>query len=147
MKSEKRMIKSHSVFQIERNTEFQKFNCFFVYFLSYSFERIKVISTVIERKYTPDITRQICFAYQLAGFYMIRDFTGQYLLTEDYSYILANHFYYVNPPDFCFKPSLSRIFCVNSSVKVLSPRYEGPSNHLFRTHHRFAPSLFTERKK
>ena len=29
--------------------------------------------------------------------------------------------------------ALSRIFCVNSSVKELSPQYEGPSTHIFRT--------------
>ena len=87
---------------------------------------------MIERDYTPDITRQICFAYQLTGFYMIRGFTERYFLS-DYSYILENHFYFVNAPDYCLKPSLSRIFCVNSSVKVLPPQYEGPSTHLFRT--------------
>ena len=59
-------------------------------------------------------------------------FTELYFLT-DYSYILENHFYFVNVPDYCFKHSLSRIFCVNSSVKVLSPQYEGPSSHIFRT--------------
>ena len=62
----------------------------------------------------------------------IGGFTERYFLT-DYSYILENHFYFVNVPDYCFKPSLSRIFCVNSSVKVLSPQYEGPSTHIFRT--------------
>ena len=111
--------------------EFEKFNCFFVYFLRCSFG-IKVISTVAEREYTPDITRQIRFAYQLTVFYMIRSFTERYFLT-DYTYILGNHFYFVNAPCYCFKPSLSRVFCVNSSVKVLSPRYEGPSTHLCRT--------------
>ena len=48
---------------------FEQYNCFFVDFLRYSFGKIKVISTVIEREYTPDIARQICFAYQLTGFY------------------------------------------------------------------------------
>ena len=112
--------------------EFEKFNCFFIDFLRYSFGRIKVISTVVEREYTPDITWQICFVYQLTGFYMIRGFTERYFLT-DYSYILENHFYFINAPDYCFKPSLSWIFCVNSSVKVLSPQYESPSIHIFRT--------------
>ena len=36
--------------------EFEKNNCFFIDFLRYSFGRIKVISTVVERDYTPDIT-------------------------------------------------------------------------------------------
>ena len=112
--------------------EFEKFNCFFIDFLRYSFGRIKVISTVVEREYTPDINWQICFAYQLTDFYMLRGFTERYFLT-DYSYILENHFYFVNVPDYCFKLSLPRIFCVNSSVKVLSPQYEGPSTHIFRT--------------
>ena len=35
--------------------EFEKFNCLFVDFLRYSFGRIKVISTVVERGYTPKI--------------------------------------------------------------------------------------------
>ena len=86
---------------------------------------------MVEREDTPEITRQICFAYQLTGSHMIKGFTERYLLT-DYSYILENHFYFINAPDYCFKPSLSRIVCVNSSVKVLSPRYEAPSTHTFR---------------
>ena len=120
-------MKSCSVFHIEQKMEFEKFNCFFIDYL----RNIKVTLTVVERKYTPDLTRQICFTYQLTDFYMLRGFTERYFLT-DYSYILENHFYFVNVPDYCFKPSLSRIFCVNSSVKVLSPQYEGPSTHIFR---------------
>ena len=127
----KKMMKSCSVFHIEQKMGSEKFNCFFIDFLRYSFGRIKNISTVIERKYTPDITWQICFAYQLTDFYMLRGFTERYFLT-DYSYILENHFYFVNVPGYCFKPSICRIFCVNSSVKVLSPQYEGPSTHIFR---------------
>ena len=50
------MMKSYSDFLIEQKMEFQKFNCFSVDFLRYSFGRIKVISTVVEREYTPDIT-------------------------------------------------------------------------------------------
>ena len=38
------------------------------------------MSTVVEREYTPDITRRICFGYQLTGFYMIRGFTERYFL-------------------------------------------------------------------
>ena len=125
-------MKSCSVFHIEQKMEFEKFNCFFIDFLRYSFGRIKVISTVVEREYTPDINWQICFAYQLTDFYMLRGFTERYFLT-DYSYILENHFYFVNVSDYCFKPSLSRIFFLNSSVKVLSPQYKGPSTNIFRT--------------
>ena len=88
------------------------------------------VSTMIEREYTPDIIWQICLGYQLTGFYMIRGFTERYFLT-DYSYILENHFYFINPPYYCFKLSLSRIFCGNRSVKVLCPQYEGPSTHIF----------------
>ena len=33
---------------------------------------------------------------------MIRGFIEWYFLT-DYSYILENHFYFVNAPDYCFK--------------------------------------------
>ena len=127
----KKLMKSCSVSHIKQKMEFERFNSFFIDFLRYSFVRIKVISTVVEREYTRDMTRQICFAYQLTGFYMIRGYTGLCLLT-DYSYILENHFYFVNVPDYCFKP-LTRIFCVNSSVKVLSPQYEGSSTHIFRT--------------
>ena len=43
--------------------------CFFVGFLRSSFGRIKFMSTVVEREYTPDITGHICFAYQLTGLY------------------------------------------------------------------------------
>ena len=50
---------------------------------------------MVERDYTPDITRQICFVYQLTDFCIIRGFTERYFLT-DYSYILENHFYFVN---------------------------------------------------
>ena len=71
--------------------EFEKFNSFFIDFLRYSFGRIKVISTVVEREYTPGITRQICFADQLTGFYMIRGFTERYFLTG-YSYVFENHY-------------------------------------------------------
>ena len=93
---------------------------------------LEVILSVVEREYTPDITWQVCFAYQLTGFYMIRAFTERYFLT-DYSYILENHFYLINVPDYCFKSALSRIFCVNSSVKVFSPQHKGLSNHIFCT--------------
>ena len=34
--------------------EYEKFNCFFMDFLRYSFGRKKVISTVVEREYTPE---------------------------------------------------------------------------------------------
>ena len=62
-------IFSCSVFHIEQVMEFEKFDCFFVNFLRSSFGRIKVMSTVVEREYTPGITRYICFAYQLTGLY------------------------------------------------------------------------------
>ena len=62
---------------------------------------------------------------------MVRGFTERYFLTDN-SYILENHFYFVNPPNYCFKPSLSRMFCVNSSIKV-SPQYEVPLTHTFRS--------------
>ena len=53
---------------------------------------MKVISTVVEREYTPGITQQICFvAYQLTGFYMMGGFTEQYFLI-DFSYILETTF-------------------------------------------------------
>ena len=112
--------------------EFEKFNYFFIDFLRYSFGRIKVISTVVEKEYTAVINWQICFAYQLTDFCMLWGFTERYFLTG-YSYILENHFYFVNVPDYCFKTSLSRIFWVNSSVKVLSPQYKRPSTHIFCT--------------
>ena len=52
----KKMMKSCSVGHIEQKMEFEKFNYIFIDFLRYSFGRIKVISTVVEREYTPDIT-------------------------------------------------------------------------------------------
>ena len=126
------MMKSYTVFHIEQKTEFEKFNCFFVNFLRCNFGRIKVILTVVKRENTPDIARQICLSYQLTGFYTRRGFTERYFLT-DYSYIFENHFYFINAPEYCFKSSLSRTFCGNSCVKVLSPRDEGPLTQLFRT--------------
>ena len=108
------MMKSYAVFHIEQKMEFKKFNCGW------------------KRVIHQTLTRRICFAYKLTGFYMIRGFTERYFLT-DYGYILENHFYFVNESDYCFKTSFSRIFCVNSSVKVLSSRYQVPSTHLFRT--------------
>ena len=47
--------------------EFEKFNYFFVDFLRS--KRTIDMSTVVEREYTPDITRHIGFAYQLTGLY------------------------------------------------------------------------------
>ena len=41
---------------------------FFVDFFRQSFGRTKVILTVVEREYTPDIKRQVCFSYQLNSF-------------------------------------------------------------------------------
>ena len=76
------MMKRYSVFHIEQKMEFEKFNCFFVDFLKYSFRRINVISKVVAGKYTPDITRQICFAYQLTGCYLVRGFAEQHFLTD-----------------------------------------------------------------
>ena len=123
------MMKSCSVFHIEEKMEFEKFNCFFIGFLRYNLRRIKVILTVVEREYTLDITWQACFAYQLTDFHLIRGFTERYFPTL-YSYILKNHFYFVNVTDYFIKPSLSRTFCVNNSVEVLPPQYEGPSTHI-----------------
>ena len=76
----KKVMKSYSVFHIEQKVNFEKFNYFLVDFLRYSFERIKVISTLVEREYISDIKRQICLAYQLTGFYMIRGFSEQFYL-------------------------------------------------------------------
>ena len=73
-------MKCYLVFNIEQKIEFEKFNCSFVEFLKYSFGRIKVISTVVEGEYTPEIIWQICFAYQLTDFYMISGFTERYFL-------------------------------------------------------------------
>ena len=81
------MMKSYSVFHREQEMEFEKFNCFFVDFIRYIFGWIKVISTVVEREYTPGITRQMEFEKFLYGFYMTRGFTERYFLT-DYGYIL-----------------------------------------------------------
>ena len=67
---------------------------------------------MVETDYTADTTQHMCFAYKLTGFSMIRGFTEWYFLT-DYGYILENQFYFVHELDYSFKPSLSRIFCVN----------------------------------
>ena len=86
-------MKSYSVFYIEQKMEFEKFSCFFADFLRYRFGRIRVMSIGAEREYTPNVTRQICFEYQLTDFYMIRGFTERYFLT-DYIHILENQFYF-----------------------------------------------------
>ena len=49
--------------------EFEKFNCFFVDFIRSSLGDIKIKPTVVESEYKPDITRYICFAFQLTGLY------------------------------------------------------------------------------
>ena len=36
--------------------EYEKFNCFLIDFLRYSFGRIKAISIMVKKKYTPDVT-------------------------------------------------------------------------------------------
>ena len=51
-----------NLLSFSHRAEFEKFNCFFADFLRYSFGKIKFISTVVEREYTPNIRRQICFA-------------------------------------------------------------------------------------
>ena len=125
------MKKSCSVFHIEQKMEFKKFNCFFVDFFRYKFGLIKFVSTVIERKYIPDITQHICFAYQLTGFYMIRGFTVRYILTNC-SYIFENQFYFVKASYYCFESSLFRIFCVNCLLDAKVLRL------IHFAHHRFA---------
>ena len=75
---------------------------------------------MVKRELTPDITQQICFVSQLTGFYITRGFTELYFLTY-YICFLENHFYFENTLEHYFKPSLSSIFCVNTSVKVLPP--------------------------
>ena len=67
MISEKKKDEKLLSFHTEQKMEFEKFNCFFVGFLRSSFGRIKVMPTLVEREYTPDMTRHICFAYQLTG--------------------------------------------------------------------------------
>ena len=50
MISEKKKMKSWLVFHLQQKMKFEKFNCFFIEFLRYSFGRIEVISTVVERE-------------------------------------------------------------------------------------------------
>ena len=93
---------------------------------------------MFERGYTPDINWQICFAQKLTDFYMLRDFTERYLVT-DYSYILENHFYFVNVSDYCFKHYLSRIFCVNkqlckSTVSSIRRSFDPYISHIIVLH-------------
>ena len=85
---------------------------------------------MVEREYAPD-TPTVLLCISVDWSLRDRGFTERYF-PADYSYILESHFYFVIAPDYCFKPSLSRIFCVNSDVKVLPRLYEGPSTHLFR---------------
>ena len=74
------------------------------------------MSTVVEREYTPDITQHIGFAYQSTGLYNKRFYWTVFPIV-----ILENHFYFVDAPDYCFRHSSFRIFCVNNFVKVLFP--------------------------
>ena len=69
MIKEKKMMNSCSVFHTGQKMELEKFNWFFVDFLRSHFGRIKVMSNVAEREYTPDIIRYNCFTYQLTGLY------------------------------------------------------------------------------
>ena len=62
-------MKNCSVFHTDQKMEFEKFNCLLVGFLRSSFGRIKVMLTVVEREYTPDITRHICFVYEVTVLY------------------------------------------------------------------------------
>ena len=75
---------------------FEKFNCFFIDFLRYNFGRIKVTSRVYTKHNLTDLLF-MSIDWFLTGFYFLTDFI----------YILENHFYFVNPPDYCFKLSLS----------------------------------------
>ena len=127
----KKRWKKNTVFHTEQKTDFLKR---LTAFLSI-FKDIVLSEQNLFRPWLKEnihqTHRQFWFVYQLTGLYMIRGFTERYF-PEDYSFILENHFYFVIAPDYCFKASLSRIFCVNSSVKVLSPLYKDPSTHLFR---------------
>ena len=89
MISEKKMMKSCSVFHKVQKKKFEKFNCFLFDFLRSTFGGIKIMSTVVEREHTPDITVNICFAYQLTAFYMVE----VSLNSISYSYILENHLF------------------------------------------------------
>ena len=140
-------MKSCSVFHVEQNMEFENFNCrsshpevfwekasvncFFIDFLRSFWENTSYFDRGWKRVYTRhNLTDLLCVSIDC--FYIIKGSTEHYFLT-DYSYILENHFYFVNAPGYCFKLSLSRIFCVSSSIKILSPQYEGPSTHIFCT--------------
>ena len=108
----KKIMKNCSVFHIEQKMEF---NCFLIDFFKIQFwENKTYFDRGLKRLYARhNLTNLLCI-YYLIGFYMIRDFIERYFLTDN-SFILENHFYSVNAPDYCFKP-LTRIFCVNSSV-------------------------------
>ena len=111
------MTKSYSVFNTEQKVEFEKFNCFFVDFWKYSFGRIKVILTVVGGEYTLDL---LCIS--IDWFLDDKRFYLTVFPNRLYSYVLENNFYFENAHGYCFKPCLSRIFCENSSVKLLSSR-------------------------
>ena len=128
MISEK-MMKSCSVIHVEQNMEFEKFNCLFIDSLRF-WENESYFDRGWKRVYTRhNLADLLCISIDY--FYMIRGSTEGYFLA-DCRYILENHFYIVNAPGYCFKRFLSRIFCVNSSIKVLPPQYEDPSTHIFR---------------
>ena len=113
---EKKMMKSCSVFHTSKRWSLKSLTAFLSVFLRSSFGRIKVMWTVVKREYTRDITRHICFAYQLNP-----SIWYEALLNGiSYSFILENHFYFINAPDYCFWPSLFRIFYVKNFVKLAS---------------------------
>ena len=116
-------MKTYSVLCIEQKMEFEKFNCFFVDFLRYSWESKSFFDRGWKRVYTRHNAADL-LCISVDWFLCDKRFSWT-VFPNRLSYILENHFYFVN--------SLSRILCVNSSAKVFSPQCEGPSTHQFCT--------------
>ena len=103
-------MKTYSVLYIEQKMEFENFNCFFVDFLRYSWESKSFFDRGWKRVYTRhNATDLLCISVD--WFLCDKRFSWT-VFPNRLSYILENHFYFVN--------SLSRILCVNSSAKVFS---------------------------
>ena len=116
---EKKVMKHCSVFHIKQRMKFEKFTCFFIDFLRYSFwENKSYFERGCKRVYTRhNLTDLSCMPI----YWFLYDKMFYLTVFPNYSYILENHFCFVYAPEYCFKTFLSWIFCVNSSVKVLYP--------------------------
>ena len=82
MISEKKNEVKPLSFHIEQEMELEKFNCFFIGFLRYSFGRIKVTSTVIDKTVYTIHNLADLSCMPIDWFLYDRGFTERYFLTD-----------------------------------------------------------------